>query len=299
MVSRHALRPEIRFLLGSAVESVPLEEMHRGDDGTYEQIFSRFRPDAVVHLDAIVDVPSLNRDPARAVEFNLLPTLRLLELARQHKTQHFVFSSSVGVLPTIREEPIRADHPVITESEGPGSGFYGASKIAAEAFALTYGEQFDIDVRIVRPSAIYGFGMQWPIGVKPLIEGGVDGIPVTTSLADPPRDFTHVSDVAQLVTLLLDVPAAADRVFFAGTGNPLVTPHTLLRTVRSLLPPIVVTIRGEPSAGASAESRYRGVIDMEPAHTQLGFRPRYSRLNDGLAEYIETYRRYRAADELS
>lgn len=295
MASRYDLRPETRFLLGPDADSIPLRVLAAGDDAEYEALFSEFQPDAVVHLDAIVDVPSLNRQPLRAVEYNFLPTVRVLELARRFGTRHFVYCSSVAVLPTIQHEPIRADHPIITRSEGPGGGFYGASKVAGEAFALSYGEQFEIDVRVVRPSAIYGFGMQWPIGVKPLIEGAVDDVPADALLDGPPRDFTHVDDVAQLIELLLSCPPGADRVFFAGTGNPLVTPRDLLKTARCLLPSLVIRPQTSHSDDLAAESKYRGVIDIEPALTQLGFRPRYSRLSDGLAEYVETYRHYRAA----
>ena len=75
-----------------------------------------------------------------------------------------MFASSIAVLPGIRYQPIDADHPIVTAKEGPGGGFYGAAKAASEVFGLTYADSFGFDFRVVRPSAVYGFGMQWPIG---------------------------------------------------------------------------------------------------------------------------------------
>ena len=40
------------------------------------------------------------------------------------------------------------------------------------------------------------------------------------------------------------------------------------------------------------ESRYRGRIDMAPAHEQLGLLPTYRTLTEGLAAYAKTYRAF-------
>lgn len=75
-----------------------------------------------------------------------------------------------------RYEPIDADHPTITARVGP-LGAYGAAKVAAEAFAFAYNQSFGLDTRIVRPSALYGFGMSWfaPNYIKQIVEPGGAG----------------------------------------------------------------------------------------------------------------------------
>ena len=60
-----------------------------------------------------------------------------------------------------------------------------ASKIASEAFCFAYNQAFGTDFRTVRPSAVYGFGMQWPIFVKPMVEGAVRGETVTFESGGP------------------------------------------------------------------------------------------------------------------
>ena len=60
---------------------------------------------------------------------------------------------------------------------GPWAGFYGASKIASEAFCFAYREVFGVDFVVIRPSAVYGFGMKVPMLLKPMVENSVRGKP--------------------------------------------------------------------------------------------------------------------------
>lgn len=293
-LSRYGFRPETRFLLADDIERVPLCVVPAGDESAVRGVFETYRPDSVVHLDALVDVVELSTQPLKAIETNFLPTVALLELAREFGVETFVYASSIAVLPTIQYEPITARHPVLLEVEGPGGGFYGASKVASEVFALEYAASFGLNVRIVRPSAIYGFGMQWPIGLKPLVEGGVDGRKIDLGEGVmPARDFTHVADVAGIIERLVITRDAEDRLFFAATGNALISESALIDTVRGLLPELEV--RFAPRGDDVPESKYRGVIDMSPVRDQLDYSLRFPRLKDGLAEYIDQYRRYRAA----
>ena len=41
--------------------------------------------------------------------------------------------------------------------------------------------------------------------------------------------------------------------------------------------------------------RYRGVLDISNAREQLGYAPRFARLEDGVEHYVNEYRRYREA----
>ena len=70
---------------------------------------------------------------------------------------------------------------------------------------------------MLRPSAVYGFGMRHPIFVKPMVEDAVRGRPTRFANGrEFPRDFTHVADVAQLTVRAVDAPAEGvrDRLFY-------------------------------------------------------------------------------------
>lgn len=290
-VSRHDWRDEARFVLADDLPE--LVRIDTGDSAALEALVRDRRPDTVIHLDAYVNPVGLREDPVRAVEANVEPTLALLELCRRYDVRRFVLASTVAVLPSIRYEPIDAAHPLVTPREGPAGGFYGVSKAVSEMLALGYADSFPLDVRIVRPSAVYGFGMQWPIGVKPVVEGICEGRDVEIATGGPPRDFTPVQDVAEIFAAAAECAEDADRVFFGGTGQPLTTPSEYLDIVRTTFPDAAVRAVDENADPAGVESRYRGVVDMTPVREQLGVQPAFASLGEGLAHYAEEYRRFR------
>jgi nucleoside-diphosphate-sugar epimerase len=200
------------------------------------------------------------------------------------------------VLPGIRYQPVDASHPVVCNDEGPGSGFYGASKVAVEAFAYAHRQAFGTDFIVLRPSAVYGFGMRHPIFIKPMVENTANGKPTRFATGrDFPRDYTHVEDVAQLTVRALDAPAerVRDRVFYAATGQPLRTAGELAEIVRRVLPHADVEIGPGLSETDKLEVRYRGVLSIDNAREQLGYAPRYTSLEFGVTEYFNTFQQYR------
>lgn len=288
--SRYEFRPESLFVLGDTVP--PLERADVRDVGSLRPVFERNRPDVVIHLDAYVNPVALQGDPMRALEYNFLETVNALELCRDFGVERMIFASSIAVLPSIRYEPVDASHPIITATEGPGGGFYGAAKAAAEIMGMTYAQAFGLDFRVVRPSAVYGFGMQWPIGIKPVVEGLVRGEAVKVAGDAPKRDYTPVQDVAAIFAACVNAASDTDRIFYAGTGRELTTSAELLEEVRTAFPNGDVTVSEESLDPTGIESRYRGVLDMQPARTQLGIETAFSSLADGLSDYAEHYRRF-------
>jgi nucleoside-diphosphate-sugar epimerase len=253
------------------------------------------QPHAIVHTAAIGDPAAVHRRPHLALRVNVEGTVHVLEACRLFDVERVVVFSSIGVLPGIRYQPVDAAHPVILPDEGPGSGFYGASKTACEAFCFGHRQAFGTDFVVLRPSAVYGFGMRHPIFVKPMVENAVRGL--KTRFANGrefPRDYTHVRDVAQLTVRAVDAPADAvrDRVFYAATGRPLRTAGELADIVRRAVPGADIEIGPGLSEADQLEIRYRGVLSIDSARRQLGYEPRYAALEDGVAEYVESYRRF-------
>lgn len=62
---------------------------------------------------------------------NVLEMVRLLQLER------IVFASTNSVLTLKQYEPVYENHPVLLP-EGLAGGFYGASKLSCEPFAMCY-----------------------------------------------------------------------------------------------------------------------------------------------------------------
>ena len=260
-------------------------------------VFGRLHPMCVIHAASNVEVAALYRDPYAAFQTNVTGTLNVLEAARKTGVRRVVDISSIGVLPAIQYEPIDGAHPFVLAREGPGSGAYGAAKASGELFAFAYQRAYGIDIRIVRPSAVYGFGMQSHSAnyMKQFVEPAVRGEKVKVpSGGRLPRDYTYVLDVATLTTHVVDCDEDADRIFYAATGRPLITAAQAAKLVAELVPGSSIEVGDAMTAEDEVEASFRGVISIENAKQQLGWTPRYAALRDGISEYIATYRAFLA-----
>lgn len=289
--------PDMRFVLEDHAERFATETGSIEDLPALLAIFERVRPATVVHAASNVEVAKLFRDPYLAFQTNVTGTLNVLEAARRTGVQRVVDISSIGVLPAIQYEPIDAAHPIMLAREGPGSGAYGAAKASGELFAFAYQRAYGLDVRIVRPSAVYGLGMQWHSSnyMKEFVEPAVRGEKVRVQSGGRlPRDYTHVQDVASLTVRVVDCNDGADRIFYAATGRPLVTAAQAASLVGELLPGSSVEVADAMTPEDEVEASFRGVISIASAKAQLGWTPRYASLRDGIQQYIDSYRSFLA-----
>jgi nucleoside-diphosphate-sugar epimerase len=251
------------------------------------------RPSAIVHVAANVDVPALLRDPYLAFVENVTGTINVFEAARLLGVRKVVFFSSIGVLPPRRYEPIDVDHPIILGRNGPGTGSYGAAKASGELFAYAYNQAYDLDIRIIRPSAVYGFGMPWHSAnnIKELVEPAVRGEPaVLASGGTLPRDYTHVRDVADLTVAILNAGDDTDRVFYAATGEALADANDVAKIIIGLIPGANISVSNVSTPLDDMEASFRGILSIANAREQLGWTPKFTPLREGIGEYISQYR---------
>ena len=187
---------------------------------------------------------------------------------------------------------------MIVPGGGPGTGAYGAAKVSGEVFGFAYQQAYGLDFRVVRPSAVYGFGMQWHSAnyMKQFVEPAVRGEAVKVASGGRlPRDYTHVIDVAELTVRVIGCGDDTDRVYYAATGGPLVTAAQAARLVAELIPGSSIEIADMMTPDDEVEASFRGVISIENARIQLGWTPRYASLREGIGEYISAYREFLAA----
>jgi nucleoside-diphosphate-sugar epimerase len=289
--------PDMRFVLKDHAERFATEIASVEDLGALVAAFERVRPGIVIHSASNVEVTKLFRDPYLAFQTNVTGALNVLEAARRTGVQRVVDISSIGVLPRNQYQPIDAAHPILLAREGPGSGAYGAAKASGELFAFAYQRAYDLDVRIVRPSAVYGLGMQWHSAnyMKEFVEPAARGEKVRVpSGGRLPRDYTHVLDVASLTVRVVDCDEGADRIFYGATGGPLVTAAEAARLVAELIPGSSIEVADVMTADDEVEASFRGVISIANAQAQLGWTPRYSSLREGVQQYVEAYRAFLA-----
>jgi len=296
---RGELTPESRFVLGADADKVPVELGSIEDLPRLVKTVKRTRPEVIVHTAGSVETRTLHANPYLAYRAVLEGAINVFEVARIFDVRRVVFLSSIGVLPTVQSEPIEVAHPLVLPREGSGSGAYGAAKAAGELFGFAYERAYGLDVRIIRPSAVYGFGMRWHSAnyMKQFVEPAVRGEPVKLHHGGSlPRDYTHVRDVATLTAAVVDAPDEVDRIFFAATGEPLVTASRAARIVAELIPGARIEIANGLGPDDQGEIAFRGVLSIRNAQEQLGWGPSYRLLREGIREYIASYRAFLDAD---
>jgi nucleoside-diphosphate-sugar epimerase len=288
--------PEARFVVGDDAD-VPLELGSIADQARVLDVVRRYQPHEIVHLGMILDPAFLALNRSTAFDVNIGGAVNVLEAALAFGVPRVVNFSSIGVLPRVLYEPIDANHPVLLADAGPGTDFYGSTKLAAEALCFAYHQALGVNVRTIRPSAVYGLGMNQYVGpIKAMVESSVRGEPAHFRYGGAhPRAYTHVRDIAGLVLAMLAAPDGADRTFYGSTGGPLVTTTEVAAIVREVIDGADVEIGEELSASEQAVVAFRGQLSVDNARAQLGWEPAYASLRDGITQYADEYRAFLAA----
>jgi len=246
------------------------------------------RVERIFHAAALYDPPYSLEEPALTFQVNVNGTINVLEVARFLGLQRVVQSSSIAVYAPRQYEPIDELHPILLPSAGNPLGAYGASKAAAEIVGLSYYSSNGVDFIALRNSAIYGYGMRYPMYIKPMVENSVRKLPTRFATGgDMRRDYTHVKDIAQAVLKALDVPASTltQRIFNIGSGI-MHSATQVAETVRKILPEADIEIGAGLSKLEQSDMRARGMLDLTAAQQQLKYEPLYA-LEDGIRDYIK------------
>ena len=167
-----------------------------GDESRMRAIFSRYRPQVVIHAAAHKHVPLMETNATEAIQNNVLNTRLLADLAGEFNSEVFVLiSTDKAVRPT---------------------SIMGASKRAAELVAQDLNRTYDTRFVAVRFGNVIGSaGSVIPIFREQIRNGG----PVTITDKRMKRYFMTIPESAQLV-LQASVLGKGGEVFILHMGEP-------------------------------------------------------------------------------
>jgi NAD dependent epimerase/dehydratase len=145
--------------------------------------------DTVFHLAALIAIPFSYKAPQSYVETNIIGTLNICNAALKNSVKRVLVTSTSEVYGTAQYVPIDEKHPKQPQSP------YSASKIGADALALSYYNAFSLPVTIVRPFNTYGPRQSARAIIPTIISQIASGVE-TIKLGDltPTRDFNFVKD---------------------------------------------------------------------------------------------------------
>jgi nucleoside-diphosphate-sugar epimerase len=176
----------------------------------------------VIHLAAITADPARDaREPALIAEVNLLGTIRMLEAARRHGVERFVYAST-GAL--YGNAGVGVDHPLDEEADRPvPETLYGITKYAAERTCVRLGSLWNLDVRIGRLGTAFG---RWehatgartvispPTQIAALARRGQDAVFFKLGATD----YIYAPDLAAAIIAVMDAKGPTHRLYHLGTG---------------------------------------------------------------------------------
>lgn len=154
--------------------------------------------DTVFHLAALIAIPYSYIAPGSYVDTNVTGTLNMVQAARDQNVRRFMHTSTSETYGTARYVPIDEKHPMQPQSP------YSASKIGADAMAMSYFLAFETPVTIARPFNTYG-PRQSARAVIPTIIGQIAAGQTQIQLGDtsPTRDFNYVTDTCEGMMALM------------------------------------------------------------------------------------------------
>lgn len=113
-------------------------------------LFTEAKFEAVFHLAANSDIAAGSADPELDFKLNELTTTAVLDAMRRHGTRRLFFASTSAIFGEA--------HAVLHEDYGPLApiSFYGASKLAAEAYISTYAHLYGLRAVVLRFPNVVG-----------------------------------------------------------------------------------------------------------------------------------------------
>lgn len=148
--------------------------------------------DVVFHLAALIAIPYSYIAPDSYVDTNIKGTLNICQAAKENGVKRILVTSTSEVYGTARYVPIDEKHPKQPQSP------YSATKIGADAIALSFFNAFQLPVVIVRPFNTYG-PRQSARAIIPTIITQIASGCKEIKLGDlsPTRDFNYVKDTCR------------------------------------------------------------------------------------------------------
>jgi UDP-glucose 4-epimerase len=242
--------------------------------------------DCVYHLAARVAVPESLLYPREYNAVNVGGTVSLMEAMRDVGVRRVVFISSGAVYGDQGEQPLREN--AIPNPRSP----YAVSKLAAEYYVRTIGDQWGIETVCLRVFNAYGPGQHLPASHPPVIpyflkQAVRGGTLVVHGDGLQTRDYVFVDDVVRCMVSAATAPSINRLIINVGSGTE--------TSVRDLVRLVMAVTNGKPELIYNPRTDVgvsRMCADLTLARDKLGFQPRLS-LTDGLRLTLENDPRYK------
>jgi NAD dependent epimerase/dehydratase len=242
------------------------------------------RIDVIFHLAALIPIPYSYRAPDSYVDTNIKGTLNICQSALTHSVRKLIHTSTSEVYGTAQYVPMDEQHPLCAQSP------YSATKIGADAIAVSFHRSFNLPVTIARPFNTFGPRQSARAVIPAIISqllSGVEEIQLGDLAAT--RDFTFVEDTCRGFLAVADMDNSCGEVFHIGSNR-----EVSVGDLVSLLSELVgVNAKAvlDPNRLRPDRSEVRRLrCDYKKLREATGFAPEVT-LKEGLRRTVDWFRR--------
>ena len=238
--------------------------------------------DLIFHLAALIAIPYSYVAPDSYLDTNVKGTLNICQAAKENGNIQVIHTSTSEVYGTAQYVPIDEKHPKQPQSP------YSASKIGADAMALSFYNAFKLPVTIARPFNTYGPRQSARAVIPTIITQIVSGIKkIKLGDISPTRDFNYVKDICRGFIAI----AKSDKTLGKDinlSSNYEISIGDTLNLIKKLMDSDVEFITDEQRLRPEKSEVFRLWGDNSLIKKLTDFEPIYS-LEEGLKETIEWF----------
>ncbi len=262
----------------------PLEKGDIRDRERLDAVIATYKPDAILHFAAMIEVGESVKDPALFYDNNVIGTLTLLAAVLSAGIDAFVFSSTCATYGLPKQSPMDETH------EQRPINPYGRTKWIVEQVLQDYDSYKGLRSVILRYFNAAGADLAGHIGEWHSPETHAIPLAIDAALGRrtgftlfgndyETRDGTCVRDYVHVLDLADAHVRAVDYLLSGGKSTQLNLGTGTGTTVRELVSAIS-TVSGKPFPIEHAERRYGDstslVANSELALSILGWQPKYN-----------------------
>ncbi len=236
--------------------------------------------DSIFHLAALIAIPYSYVAPDSYVDTNIKGTLNICQAALENGVKRVIHTSTSEVYGTAQYVPIDEKHPLQPQSP------YSATKIAADAMAMSFHSAFDLPVTVARPFNTYG-PRQSARAVIPTIITQIANGKKQIKLGDvsPTRDFNYVTDTCRGFLALAQCDEAIGETVNIGSNFEISIADTL-NLIKELMGSCVEFVTDEQRFRPEKSEVFRLWCDNTKIERLTGFKPEVG-IREGLQKTID------------
>lgn len=238
--------------------------------------------DTVFHLAALIAIPYSYVAPDSYVDTNVRGTLNICQAAKENGCARVIHTSTSEVYGTAQYVPIDENHPLQPQSP------YSASKMGADAMAMSFYNAFDLPVTIARPFNTYGPRQSARAVIPTIITQIADGAKeIKLGDVTPTRDFNYVSDTCRGFIALAESDKTVGEIVNIGSNFEISVIDTLTM-IKDIMGSDVEFVLDAQRQRPDKSEVFRLWCDNTKIHGLTGFKPELT-IRDGLQKTVDWF----------